>query len=131
MKKIYFFSVLFISAMSFGQENGNQGKINQEVVYNRDAGFPGGQAAMDQFINDNMQYPQESIGKNEQAIISVMLTVNADGSITDVFAGQNTMPLLAAEAVRLVKSMPNWDPAMMNGTAIKQQVYTSIPFLLR
>ena len=119
--------VLAFSNVTVEQE----GQTNSKVVYDRDAGFPGGQAAMDQYINDNLQYPQESIDKEEQFIINVMLTVNTDGSISNVFAGQNDFPLLAAEAVRLVKAMPNWEPAVMNGTIIKQQVFASIPFVLK
>ena len=128
MKTLSLITLLFtflISTGSFAQE----GQTNQEVEQG-DASFPGGQKAMDQYINDNMQYPQESIDKNEEGVISVMLTVNADGTITNVFAGQNSFPLLAAEAVRLVKAMPNWVPAKMNGTPIKQQVYTPINFVL-
>lgn len=128
MKTLSFLTLLFVitfSATSFAQ----QGQTNQKVEQG-DATFPGGQAAMDQFINDNLKYPQESLDKEEQAVISVMLTVNADGSITNVFAGQNDYPLLAEEAVRLVKSMPNWIPAKMNGTPIKQQVFTPIPFII-
>jgi hypothetical protein len=128
--KILTLITLFILAftnISVAQE----GQTNTKVVYDRDAGFPGGQAAMDQYISDNLQYPQESIDKEEQFIINVMLTVNADGTITNVFAGQNDFPLLAAEAVRLVKAMPNWEPAVMNGTIIKQQVFASIPFILK
>lgn len=129
MKNLTILTLLFTiltSASALAQE----GQTNQKVTYNRDATFPGGQEAMDKFLNENMQYPQESIDKNEQGVISVMMTVNADGTITDVFAGQNDTPLLAQEAVRLVKSMPNWEPALMNGTAIKQQVFTPIPFIL-
>jgi hypothetical protein len=128
--KILTLITLFILAftnISVAQE----GQTNTKVVYDRDAGFPGGQASMDQYISDNLQYPQESIDKEEQFIINVMLTVNADGTITNVFAGQNDFPLLAAEAVRLVKAMPNWEPAVMNGTIIKQQVFASIPFILK
>ncbi len=125
MKKLLFLLVLLISAVAVGQE----GQTNEQVDQG-DATYPGGQKAMDQYINDNMQYPQESIDKGEEGVISVMLTVNADGSITNVFAGQNDFPLLAAEAVRLVKAMPNWVPAKMNGTPIKQQVYTPINFVL-
>ena len=129
MKTLTFFTLMIIafSNISLAQE----GQTNTKVVYDRDAGFPGGQAAMDQYINDNLQYPQESIDKEEQFVINVMLTVNADGSITNVFAGQNDFPLLAAEAVRLVKAMPNWEPAVMNGNIIKQQVFASIPFILK
>ena len=125
MKKLLFLLVLLISTVAVAQE----GQTNQQVDQG-DATYPGGQKAMDQYINDNMQYPQESIDKGEEGVISVMLTVNADGSITNVFAGQNDFPLLAAEAVRLVKAMPNWVPAKMNGTPIKQQVYTPINFVL-
>ena len=128
MKTLSFITLLFaitLSATSFAQE----GQTNQQVDQG-DASYPGGQAAMDQYINDNMQYPQESIDKNEEGVIAVMMTINADGSITNVFAGQNDFPLLAEEAVRLVKAMPNWVPAKMNGMAIKQQVYTPISFVL-
>ena len=56
--------MLSLSNILFAQE----GQTNSKVIYDRDAGFPGGQAAMDQYINDNLQYPQESIDKEEQVL---------------------------------------------------------------
>ena len=129
MKALSFLTLLFtfsLSIISFAQE----GQTNQEVNQG-DASFPGGQTAMDQYINDNMQYPQESIDNEEQAVISVMLTVNADGTITNVFAGQNDFPLLAAEAVRLVKAMPNWIPAYQNNKPIRIRFVFPIKFRTR
>lgn len=128
MKFITLLLLLISSSVSFAQESTSKDKINQEVVYNRDAEFPGGQAAMDMFITQNMRYPKESVDNNEQGTIAVMFTVEADGTLTNIKAGTNTTPRLAEEAIRIFTIMPKWEPAIMNGNAIKQELYSPIIF---
>lgn len=131
MKLITTLILTLITTLTFAQE-GETSKTptNQKVIYNRDAEFPGGQAAMDMFITENMRYPKESVDNNEQAMISIMYTVEADGTLSNIRAGSNTTPRLAEEAVRIFSIMPKWDSAIMNGNTIKQSLFSTINFQL-
>ena len=129
MKNIILISCLAVSTITIAQER-TKDQINTSVVYDRDAGFTGGQEAMDLFISENLIYPKESIENEEQAIIAVMFTIEKDGTMTGAKAGQNLFPLLEKEALRLVKSMPQWEPAIMNGSPVKQELYMPIDFNL-
>jgi len=127
MKTLTLITLIFLTISSYAVAQ--EGQTNQQVTQS-DASFPGGQKAMDQYVYDHMQYPEESIEKGEEDAISIMLTVNADGTISNVMSISKNFPLLSAEAVRIVQGMPNWEPATLNGKPIKQQVLTMINFVL-
>jgi TonB family protein len=80
--------------------------------------FPGGEAEMVKFIQTNVVYPETSREMGEQGTVYVQFVVNADGSISDVVVLKGVSELLDAEAVRLIKLMPNWTPGMQNGTPV-------------
>ncbi len=89
------------------------------------AKFPGGEAAMYQFIARYIRYPEEAARKNIQGVVIVQFKVQKDGSITDVSALKGVDPLLDAEAVRVMEVMPKFEPATENGEAVA--VWQTLP----
>lgn len=94
------------------------------------AQFPGGQAAMDTFIADNMVYPAASKKNGIEGVVNVSFTVKADGQIGTIKIVRMIDPDLEQEAMRLVKSMPAWEPATKDGTAVDSSVQIPIVFQL-
>lgn len=85
-----------------------------------EAQFPGGAAALQQWIVDNVNYPQTSIEMNEQGRVYLSFVVGPDGSISEVKVIKGVSADLDREAKRLVRSMPKW----VSGEAAGEKVWT-------
>lgn len=92
--------------------------------------FPGGADAMDHFISDNMRYPEEAKSKKIQGKVYVQFIVEKDGSISHIKVRRGVHDLLDAEAVRLIRSMPNWKPGSMRGKTVRVRHTIPISFAL-
>lgn len=93
------------------------------------ASFPGGSAALMKYIADNIRAPKECEGSDAQGRVILGFTVNEDGSLSDIKVMRSITPYLDEEAIRVVKSMPKWNPAKQNGKAVKSK-YT-VPVIFR
>jgi protein TonB len=80
---------------------------------------------------DNIKYPQEAKEKGIQGKVFISFTVNVDGSLTDVIVLKPVNKLLDEEAVRVVKSMPNWIPGKDGNKTIAAQMTLPIDFRLK
>ena len=92
--------------------------------------FPGGQIAMKDWIEKNHVYPQDALEKGIEGRVYVSFIVDIDGSISMVSILRGLSPSCDKEAIRLVKTMPNWIPAKLNGKAIKMKHSIQIIFKL-
>lgn len=92
--------------------------------------FPGGYKAQEEWIRQNLRYPQSAKEKNIQsAIVWVEFVVNKDGSIVEPKVLRSVDPDLDKEAIRLISSMPKWVPGKNNGKEVR--VHGVIPIPLR
>lgn len=92
--------------------------------------FPGGTEAMKKFLADNILYPEEAQKKGIQGRVICNFIVMKDGSITDVNVVRGVDPLLDAEAVRVLKSMPAWKPGTQRGQAVNVRFTLPVEFRL-
>jgi TonB family protein len=100
------------------------------VVVENQPEFPGGNEALMKFISENVQYPIEAQEKGIQGKVVCNFIVRKDGSITDVNVVQGVHPLLDAEAVRLLQSMPAWKPGTQRGQAVNVRYTLPVVFRL-
>lgn len=92
--------------------------------------FPGGKAALDEYLSSNLKYPQSAKDNGIEGVVDVAFTVKADGSIGAIKIVRMLDPDLEAEAIRLVKSMPAWTPADNNGSPVDAQTQIQVNFIL-
>lgn len=118
--------------------------------------FQGGTPKLVQFMNANLKYPVEAQHYGVQGRVYVQFYVEADGKVTNASVmradltdhlskktfnkynakqkkamreeGENQ---LKAEALRVVKKMPNWEPAMRRGKAVRVKYSIPISFKLK
>ena len=90
--------------------------------------FPGGMAALMKYIKDNLRYPEICWEGAAMGRVNVVFIVNEDGSLSDVKVIRSIIPELDKEAIRVVKSMPKWNPAKQNGKAVKMKYVVSVNF---
>lgn len=87
--------------------------------------FPGGEAALMKFLMENVRYPQEAKEKNVQGAVIASFVVQADGSVGTVKIVKSVDPLLDAEAVRVLKSLPKFEPGKTDGKPVS--VWYTLP----
>ena len=73
--------------------------------------YPGGDAALQTYLKENLKYPQAAIDNGIEGVVDVAFTVKADGSIGAIKIVRMVDPDPEQEAIRLVKNMPKWTPA--------------------
>lgn len=98
------------------------------VVVERMPEFPGGEAAMNQFISRNIRYPVIAQENGIQGRVVVQFVVNTDGKIVDVEVVRGVEESLDKEAVRVVKAMPPWNPGRQGGKNVRVKYTLPIRF---
>ena len=93
--------------------------------------FPGGQAALMQWLSSNISYPVIAAENGVQGRVIVQFIVEKDGSITDVQVVKSVDPSLDKEAARVVKAMPKWIPGKQNGAEVRVKFTVPVTFKLQ
>lgn len=95
------------------------------------ATFPGGMDKLPVYLGQNIKYPQECRDKGIAGIVLVQFKITSEGEIKNVKAVVKVHPLLDKEAVRVIKSMPNWVPAEDKGEKVDIMYQIPINFRLK
>lgn len=96
-----------------------------------DPSFPGGDVACMKWLSENVKYPAEAVEKGIKGRVIVQFVVTKDGKITDAEVARSVDPLLDAEALRAIRSMPDWEPAQRDGQNITVKYSLPITFSLQ
>ena len=110
-----------------------QDTVKEEMIYDMPEimpEFPGGADALDEFLKTNLKYPPAAKDKGIQGKVYVQFVVEKDGSVTNVTVRRSAHALLDAEAVRVVKLMPNWKPGTMRGKRVRVRYTLPVSFML-
>ena len=94
------------------------------------AEFPGGMAALRAFLAENCHYPKEAQENNLQGVVLLEFVVEEDGTITAITVLRSVCEALDEEAIRVVKAMPKWKPAVNNGLPHRSFFQLPITFTL-
>ena len=97
-----------------------------DMVY---AQFPGGQDKLNEFLAIKVHYPDSAKAHGIVGKVFIKFTVEVDGAISNTEVWRSVDPLLDAEALRVVQSMPNWRPSEFAGKAVKSS--WTLPFNFR
>ena len=93
--------------------------------------FPGGEAELLKYIASHIKYPTMAAENNIQGRVVVKFVVGKDGRVGEVVVVRGKDPDLDKEAVRVVKTLPNFIPGKMNGQAVSVWYTLPINFKLQ
>lgn len=126
MKKLLFVMVTLILGinMAYGQETKVFDVVEQMPH------FPGGDAALMQFLRENIKYPETAEKNGIQGRVICTFVVENDGSVTNVQILRSVDDLLDKEAVRVIQAMPKWVPGKQNGEPVFVKYTLPITFKL-
>lgn len=88
--------------------------------------FPGGQAALMKYIEENMRCPDPESDASGRVI--VQFVIGKDGTVKDPKVVRGITPALDGEALRLVRNMPKWKPGKQMGEAVEVRYTLPVTF---
>ena len=118
-----------VRAVHFVSGQGSTKPVYEYNAVDIPPSFPGGKLSLMRYINSERRYPAHAYDKGIEGRVTCGFVVGADGSIREVSVLKSAYPALDAEAVRLVESMPKWDPGIVDG--MKVAVYCVMPIAFR
>ncbi|MGV3636235.1 MAG: energy transducer TonB [Flavobacteriales bacterium] len=93
--------------------------------------FPGGQQAWLKYVSSKIRYPEEAKEHDIQGTVFLTFVVEQDGRITGVRTLRGIGHGCDEEAIRVVKSMPNWIPGEQGGKPVRVQYNLPVRFMLQ
>lgn len=90
--------------------------------------YPGGEKALLKFVSDSMVYPKKAFRKGIQGTVYTQFILNEEGYVVDPVVIRGIDPELDAEALRLIKLMPKWQPGMQRGRPVKVKFTMPLKF---
>ena len=106
---------------------------NKSTVFeegDEEAVFPGGVDQMKSYLMNNLHYPEESQEAGKTGKVYIEFIVEKDGSLSCVYAKNRVSFHIDAEAVRVINSMPKWEPANVDGEKVRARCRIPLNFKL-
>lgn len=133
-------AISFISNLSFAQVDYEDSMSRSKTVVDTSkyaipdspAVFPGGVAALRQYLASNVVYPNIAVKNGVEGKCYLTFVVSDKGKITNVKVKKGVIDCSECdeEAVRVIKAMPDWTPAKVNGQAVNSIYSLPITFNL-
>ncbi|MBE6310855.1 MAG: energy transducer TonB [Bacteroidales bacterium] len=137
MGKVLSFAVVMVIAVGCAGEKSEK-QVEQpkkpEVVYEEvqvQPMFVGGDAAMQKFIEENLQYPADAKSKGIQGEVVVKCMINNEGRVIETQVGTSVDPELDEEALRVVSLMPAFNPGMIDGACVAMWHTVAVKFEIK
>lgn len=150
----------FFKALSDDQEIPTiQNAIHDDPIFEvveEPAQYPGGQAALMQYLAQNIRYPKIAAENGVQGRILVQFVIEKDGSLSNFKIVKDAKPVsdgitanaqgtaaegnnipqeaygaLNIEALRVLRGMPNWTPAKQRGQVVRLKYTLPVTFRLQ
>ncbi len=106
----------------------NDDKILEEVEQMPE--YEGGFEGLIDFMRDNIKYPESARKARIEGKTLVSFVIDKEGAVTDVKVTKGFDADCDAEALRVVRAMPNWSPGKDKGEIVKVRFTLPISFQL-
>ena len=101
------------------------------VVVEEMPAFPGGDVALLKYIMENTIYPEASKAQNIQGRVIIRFCVTEKGGVSQISVLKGVSPELDAEAIRVVKTLPDFNPGKQGGKPVPVWYMVPITFTLK
>ena len=81
--------------------------------------FVGGDRAFVQYLMKSIHYPEEALKKGVSGRVFVSFVLSATGKVQDAHVVKGPGSGLDEEALRLIWTMPAWEPGRMDGQPVR------------
>ncbi len=91
---------------------------------------PGGWVEFMKWLTKTLQYPADAKQKQVQGTVNITFIINVDGTVDDVRVKSGKIPVLNAEALRVLRTMGRWKPGIEKNRPCRSLVEIPIVFQL-
>jgi TonB family protein len=95
-----------------------------------DATMPQAGVDLVQFLSANIKYPDVAKAKKIAGRVVVKLVIDEAGALVETEVKRSPDELLTAEALRVIKLIPEWKPGTKKGQPVKSEMYIPVSFVL-
>jgi TonB family protein len=92
--------------------------------------FIGGETAFIEYLKKNIRYPRQAVLDKIEGRVIVKFVVQVTGKVADVQLIRGVRSDLDKECLRIVSTMPEWKPGMINGLPVAVSNSIPVRFLL-
>lgn len=92
--------------------------------------FPGGMSAFKDYLISELKYPEEAKEDGISGPVYMSFVVDYEGNVINPEVKKGIHPLLDVEAIRVISSMPKWEPGEKSGKPVSVQYTLPIQFTL-
>ncbi|MEM9052596.1 MAG: energy transducer TonB, partial [Bacteroidota bacterium] len=93
--------------------------------------FPGGETGLMNFLGKNIKYPKQARFDGAQGTTYSSFIISQLGEIEDIKIETSIHSAIDSEVIRVIRLMPNWQPGVQNGVAVKVQYNLPIRMTMR
>ena len=93
--------------------------------------FPGGPEALHRYLARNIKYPTMAQKHKEQGQVVIQMVIGKDGNISNIKVLKSVSAWLDAEAIRVIRSMPKWEPGKQDGKTVAVEYTLPMTFRLQ
>jgi protein TonB len=129
MKNFIALTASFVMLFSFSAQ-ANNGNGPEDPKTTTVAGYEGGRKQMLSYIKENLTYPISARINGIEGTVEISFVVLQDGTIYRPVVKQSLDKKCDEEALRVIRNMPKWQPARLNGKAAASKVNLIIDFSL-
>lgn len=83
------------------------------------------------YLNTHIQYPIDAMLQMVEGKLMATCIINEQGKIIDIMLRNSVYPSIDAEAIRVLRAMPNWNPGKQNGRPVSVAITIPIDFNLK
>lgn len=129
MKRLEFILMLFLAVIIAIPGNAQNDEKVFYVVEEMPE-FSGGKSAMQKYMSDNVKYPESAKKEGVTGKVFVSFVISKNGKVKDAKVVRSVDSTLDKEALRVIKSMPDWVPGKQRGKKVDVQFTLPINFAL-
>lgn len=116
--------------MISGESTDAKGNVYHYTTSEVKPHYKGGMDAFFNKIGKGVRYPSNLAAQRIQGVAQIKFVVLSSGQISDVHVINEVHPGLAAEAMRMIKSVEGWEPGIQKGRIVNVSYVVPISFTL-
>lgn len=87
-----------------------------------------GYQALYEYFNKNIKYPEQAVRDSVEGILTVSFIITETGNADKIEVSKSLGHAFEQVAIDLIRNMPAWKPAMLNGKPVRSRISLPLTF---